>query len=145
MSQKFVATSIIFGALSLYGCGSGAGNAGSADSVRSVVRTQPIANFRQKVADPLNQDWFFSVQLFETHKTKDYVVRIGFEEMREIDTVHFPDLGYPIRPALQKGPDSLSCYIGFLDPKDQFLYYKAVWVENNTVNIRTVRKYKIGD
>jgi len=129
-----------------YGCHQGSEkSAPSADSTRTAVQTQAVAAYDQKVNDTLNHDWYFSVQLYETPKLRDYVVQMIFEEMHDVDTVHFPDLGYPVKPALQKGPDSLSCYIGFLDPKGQFMYYKAVYVDKKALHLRTVRKYTVKD
>jgi hypothetical protein len=137
----------------LAGCQPGAGDAsktGATDSVasdtlRTTVSTQAVASFNQKVNDPLNPQWYFSVQLYETRKPRDYAVRMDFEEMQEMDTVHFPDLGYPIKPAVKRGPDSLTCFIGFLDPKGQFNYYKSVYVEGRSLHLVTVRTYKLVD
>lgn len=113
------------------------------DSTRDSVSSQAVAGFNERVYDPLNNDWFFTVQLFETKKPLDYIVRMGFEEMQEADTVHYPDLGFPIKPAVLKGPDSLTCFIGFIDPQGKFNYYKSVYVEKKQLHIQTVRQYKM--
>ncbi|TDW99926.1 hypothetical protein [Dinghuibacter silviterrae] len=126
------------------GCHQGGVDVNS-DGTRKVVSTQAVASYTQKVNDSLNKEWFFSVQVYETPKPLDYLVQMIYEEMHEVDTVHFPDMGYPIKPAVLKGPDSLTCYVGFLDPKGQFMYYKSVYVENKTLNLRTIRKYTASD
>lgn len=113
------------------------------DSVRDTVSSQAIAGYNQKVYDPLNPDWYFTVQLYETKKPLDYIIRMGFEEMEEADTVHYPDLGFPIRPAILKGPDSLTCFVGFIGPDGKFNYYKSVYVEKKQLHIQTVRQYKM--
>jgi predicted ester cyclase len=113
------------------------------DSLRDTVSSQAIAGYNQKVYDPLNPDWYFTVQLYETKKPLDYIVRMGFEEMEEADTVHYPDLGFPIKPAILKGPDSLTCFIGFISPDGKFNYYKSVYVEKKQLHIQTVRQYKM--
>jgi hypothetical protein len=113
------------------------------DSTRDTVSNQAVAAYNQKVYDTLNHDWFFTVQLYETKKPLDYIVRMGFEEMQEADTVHYPDLGFPIKPAVLKGPDSLTCFIGFIDPQGKFNYYKSVYVEKKQLHIQTVRQYKM--
>ena len=117
----------------------------SSDGTRATVQTQAIASYNQKVYDSLNHQWYFSVQLYETKKPLDYVVQMIYQEMHNVDTIHYPDLGYPIKPAVLKGPDSLSVYVGFLDPQGQFMYYKSVYVEKKTLNLRTIRKYSTGD
>jgi hypothetical protein len=110
---------------------------------RATVDTQAVANYQEKIQDKLN-NWYFSVRLYETKNPLDYVVNMGYEEVADQDTIHFPDLGYPIKPAIQKAADSLSCYIGFTDPKGNFMYFKGVWVDKNGLNIRTVRSYAKG-
>lgn len=117
----------------------------SADGTRATVQTQAVASYNQKVYDSLNHQWYFSVQVYETKKPLDYVVQMIYQEMHNVDTIHYPDLGYPIKPAVLKGPDSLSVYVGFLDPQGQFMYYKSVYVEKKTLNLRTIRKYTTSD
>jgi len=110
---------------------------------RAKVDTQAVATYKEKIKDVLN-DWYFSVQVYETKKPLDYVVNMGYEEVEDADTIHFPDLGYAIKPVIQKAADPLSCYIGFTDPKGHFMYFKGVWVDKNGLNIRTVRSYAKG-
>lgn len=110
---------------------------------RTTVNPKPVATYRQKIDDKLN-DYYFSVEVYETAKPLDYIVHLGYETIEEADTIHFPNLGYPIKPSIQKTTDSLSCYIGFIDPKGQMQYFKGVWVDKNGLNIRTVRTYDTG-
>jgi hypothetical protein len=114
--------------------------AGANLTERTTINPQAVAAYKQKVNDKLN-DYYFSVEVYETKKPLDYIVHLGYETMEDADTIHFPNLGYPIKPAIQKTTDSLSCYIGFIDPKGQFQYFKGVWVDKNGLNIRTVRTY----
>jgi len=107
---------------------------------RATVNPAAVATYKQKVNDKLN-NYYFSVEVYETKKPLDYIVHLGYETMQDADTIHFPNLGYPIRPAIQRTTDSLSCYIGFVDPKGQFQYFKGVWIDQNGINIRTVRTY----
>ena len=125
-------------------CHQGGGDV-SADGTRKTVQPQAIASYSQKVYDSLNHQWYFSVQLYETRKPLDYVVQMIYEEMHDVDTIHYPDLGYPIKPAILKAPDSLSVYVGFLDPQGQFMYYKSVYVDKRALNLRTIRKYTTTD
>lgn len=110
---------------------------------RTNVDTAAVASYQEKIKNSLN-NWYFSVKLYETRKPLDYIVSMGYEEVQDQDTIHFPDLGYPIKPAIQKAADSLSCYVGFTDPKGNFMYFKGVWVDKEGVHIRTVRSYAKG-
>jgi hypothetical protein len=109
-------------------------------TTRTNVDTQAVASYEEKLNNKLN-NWYFSVRVYETKKPLDYIVQLGYEEMEYADTISFPDLGSNIKPAVQKGPDSLSCYVGFIDPKGQFQYYKGVYVDQHGINIRTIRTY----
>src|SRR5215467_11235848 len=59
---------------------------------RTEVKKEPVAEYKEKTDNPLN-DWYFSVRLFETTKTFDYLLRMQFEEIRGEDTLTLPDLG----------------------------------------------------
>jgi hypothetical protein len=95
---------------------------------RKQIQKEPVASCQEKTDDPLN-DWYFSVRLYETPKTFQYLIKMQFEELRGEDTLELPDLGYYPRPVLKKGKDKYSCVVGFLDPQDSFRDYKLVYVK----------------
>lgn len=111
------------------------------DGTRKTVQAQAVANYSQKILDTLNRQWYFSVQLFETRNPQDYIIQMIYEEMHNTDTIHFPDMGYPVKPAVKKADDTLSVYVGFLDPKGEFQYYKSVYVDRKGMHLQTIRKY----
>ena len=74
---------------------------------RTTVSTEPVAEYKQKTENPLN-DWYFSVKLFETPKTFQYVMKLKYEEMEGEDTLFLPNVGTPPKPVIQKGEDKLS-------------------------------------
>ena len=110
--------------------------------VRHAVSKKPVAQYREKVDNPLN-DWYFSVQLFETHKKFHYVIRLGYEEIRGEDTLKLPNFGTEPKPAIQKGPEKYSCIIGFLDKENKFREYKKVHVKGNNLKITAIKHYGV--
>src|SRR6516162_5840940 len=74
--------------------GGPAGTSASAGSeippFRKEVKKQPVASYREKTDNPLN-DWYFSVSLYETPKTFQYLIKMQFEEVRGDDTLELPD------------------------------------------------------
>ena len=90
---------------------------------RKEVKTAAVAEYKEKTDNPLN-DWYFSVQLFESPVTFNYLMKLQFEEIRGEDTIRLPNLGVEPKPVIQKGKDKYSCIIGFMGPDNQFKEYK---------------------
>lgn len=110
---------------------------------RNEVKTEPVTEYKEKTDNPLN-DWYFSVKLYETKKTFDYLMKLQFEEIRGEDTLHLPNLGNMPKPVIRKGKDKYSCIIGFMDDKNEFREYKLVHVENgNNLKVTTLKHYSV--
>jgi len=110
---------------------------------RKEVKKEPVAVYKEKVDDPLN-DWYFHVRLYETPKTFHYLVKLQFEEMRGEDTLILPNFGTEPRPVLQKGKDKYTCIIGFFDKNDSFREYKMVSVkEGREMKLSTLHHYAV--
>lgn len=109
---------------------------------RDSVRQEPVAEYRVKTDDPLN-DWYFQVQLYETPKTFHYLIKLQYEEIRGEDTLKLPNFGKLPEPVIRKGPEQYSCIIGFMDKDSQFREYKKVYVENEQLKITALKHYGI--
>jgi hypothetical protein len=109
---------------------------------RDSVASKPVASFRKKTPNDLN-DWYFSVDLFETNKRFEYVVKMQYEEAGGEDTISFPNLGIEPKPALRQGKNNYSCIIGFFDNQGAFREYKEVSYANNQLRITTLKYYAV--
>ena len=109
---------------------------------RSAVSTEPVAEYKQKTENPLN-DWYFSVKLYETSKTFQYVMKLKYEEMEGDDTLFLPNVGTMPKPVIQKGEDKYSCIVGFMDNHDQFREYKKVYVKNDALKVTSLKHYSV--
>jgi hypothetical protein len=109
---------------------------------RDTVQKEPVAQYRQRTDNPLN-DWYFSVRLFETRKTFQYLITLEYEEIRGQDTLKLPNFGALPKPEVRKGPDKFSCTIGFLDKEGQFREYKKVYVVENRLKITALKHYAV--
>ena len=109
---------------------------------RTTVSTEPVAEYKQKTENPLN-DWYFSVKLFETPKTFQYVMKLKYEEMEGDDTLFLPNVGTLPKPVIQKGDDKYSCIVGFMDNHDQFREYKKVYVKNDELKVTSLKHYSV--
>ena len=110
---------------------------------RAVVSNKPAASFNEKVPDELN-DWKFSVEVYETKNTFEYIAQVQYKEVRTSDKLTIPDLGIMPKIEIHKGNTPLSCIIGFADKKGQFMPYKAVYVKNEQLKISTLNYYRVG-
>ena len=109
---------------------------------RNTVSKEPVAEYKQKTDNPLN-DWYFSVKLYETPKTFQYLMKLKYEEMEGDDTLFLPNVGTMPKPVIQKGEDKFSCIIGFMDNHDQFREYKKVYVKNDELKVTSLKHYSV--
>ena len=109
---------------------------------RDSVKKEPVAQHVEKVENPLN-DWYFSVKLYETPKTFQYLIRLRYEEIQGEDTLKLPNFGTLPRPVIQKGSDKYSCIIGFLDKQNKFREYKKVYVQGSRLRITALKHYAV--
>jgi hypothetical protein len=109
---------------------------------RTTVNTEPVAEYKVKTENPLN-DWYFSVKLYETSKTFQYVMKLKYEEMDGDDTLNLPNVGVMPKPVIQKGEDKYACIVGFMDNHDQFREYKKVYVKNDELKVTSLKHYSV--
>ena len=109
---------------------------------RTTVNAEPVAEYKEKTENPLN-DWYFSVKLYETPKTFQYVMRLKYEELEGDDTLFLPNVGTVPKPVIQKGEDKYSCIVGFMDNHDQFREYKKVYVKNDQLKVTSLKHYSV--
>src|SRR5258707_10449607 len=107
-------------------------------ATRDIVPDTPVAQFSERTDNPLNE-WYFSVKLFETKQTFDYIIKMQFEEIRGEDTLKLPNFGKLPQPLIHKGPEKYSCIIGFLDKDNQFREYKKIYVQGDHLKITALR------
>ena len=121
-------------------------NSSSAENVpehRKEIKKEAVAVYKEKTDDPLN-DWYFTVRLFETDKTFNYVLKMQFEEIKGEDTLTIPNFGIDPKPELRKGKDKYSCIIGFIDRDNKFREYKLVYVKDGSqLKLTTLNHYSV--
>lgn len=112
--------------------------------LRSHVKKEPVAEYRVKTDNKLN-DLYFTVRLYETPVTMKYAARVEFEGLTGEDTIKLPDMGSEPHPELQKGPEKYSCIIGLLDNNHQFRELKKVYVtdKGQELKITTLKHYMV--
>src|SRR5688572_15073455 len=105
---------------------------------RETIQKKPVVSYSERTDNPLNE-WYFSVQLYETKNTFHYLIKMQFEEIRGTDTLRLPNFGTMPEPVIRKGKEQYSCIIGFMDKDKNFREYKKVYVKNNVMRITALR------
>lgn len=109
---------------------------------RDTISKSPVAQHQEKVDNPLN-NWYFSVKLYETPKTFQYLIKLNYEEIYGEDTLKLPNFGTMPKPVIQKGKEKYSCIIGFMDKENKFREYKKVHVKGNHLKITALKHYAV--
>lgn len=109
---------------------------------RDSVNEAPVAQYKVKTDNPLN-DWYFSVRLYETPNTFQYLIKLQYEEIKGEDTLKLPNFGAMPEPVIKEGPEKYSCIIGFLDKEKQFREYKKVYVKDGALSITALKHYAV--
>jgi hypothetical protein len=107
---------------------------------RTEVKKEPVAEYKQKINNSLN-DWYFSVKVYETQKTLNYLIKMQYEEVTGDDTLKLPNLGTILKPVIQPGKDKYSCVIGFMDLQNKFEDCKIVSVEDGNLKLTAIKHY----
>src|ERR1700730_3306794 len=110
---------------------------------RKKTLKEPVAEYKEKIDDPLN-NWYFSVRIYQTSKTFDYLIKLQFEEIKGEDTLRFPNFGSEPKPVLIKGKDKYACVVAFLDKENTIKEYKLVAVkEGRVLKLTTLHHYTV--
>lgn len=138
MKKIFLLSAIII----FIGCNSSEKN--NISLTRKTVSKQPVKEYSEKVPDDLN-DWYFKVQLFETDSTFNYVVKMQYKEVTGEQIIRIPNLGYGPKPELKKGDYDKTVMVGFFNDKGKFMDYKMVYVVDEQLGIKGVKRYTVND
>lgn len=111
--------------------------------VRKQVRKSPVASYIIPINNPLLHQ-YFGVKVYETPLTFQFLLKMQYEGVMETDTLKIPNFG--IWPVVQvnKGPQKMSCIIGFLDKQKQFKEYKMLLAKDNQLKLLVLKRYGVG-
>jgi hypothetical protein len=109
---------------------------------RKEVNKKPVASYLITVGDP-RLDHKFGVEVYETPSTFKYLLAMRYEGIQETDTLKVPNFDtWPV-VQVKPGEDSLSCIIGFLNDKKEFMEYKLLTAKSNHLELKVLRRYAV--
>ncbi|MGE5108722.1 MAG: hypothetical protein ACM3H8_14355 [Sphingobacteriales bacterium] len=109
---------------------------------REKISSTPVREYSEKIPDKLNE-WSFKVQLFETDSTFTYLLKTNYKAIEYEQKIRYPNLGYLPRPELKKGFYDKTVLVGFLDEAGKFMDYKMVYVVDEELGVRGVKRYTV--
>lgn len=111
--------------------------------VRKQVNKAPVASYIIPINNPLLKQ-YFGVKIYETPSTFQFLLKMQYEGMIETDTLKIPNFGTWPTVQVNKGPEKLSCIIGFLDKEKHFREYKMLLAKNDKLRLIVLKKYSVG-
>ena len=109
---------------------------------RTEVNKNPVASYLVTVGDP-RLDQKFGVEVYETQATFKYLLAMQYEGILETDTLKIPNFDtWPV-VQVKRGKDSLSCIIGFLNDKKEFMEYKLLSAKDDQLKLTVLRRYAV--
>jgi len=109
---------------------------------RTEVNPNPVKTYIDTVKSFETTD-IFKVELFETAKTFNYLIKIFYKNIETDDTLRVPDFGINPSVEIQKGDKKPSCIIGFLDQNKQFRESKIVYFEDDKLMVHVLKHYAV--
>ena len=109
---------------------------------RKQVSKTPVASYIIPINNPILQQ-YFGARIYETSLTFQFLLKMQYEGVLETDTLKIPNFGtWPVVKVI-KGPEKLSCIIGFLDKEKHFKEYKMLLAKGNKLKLTTLKRYGV--
>ena len=83
------------------------------------------------------------VQLFEQKESLKYEVKFSYNGTTGEKIFSYPNLGFMPKPGLKRGPNSMSCIVGFYDADSVFMDLRLIAVENGNLMYRHLKEYQV--
>lgn len=112
-------------------------------NVRAEVSKTPVASYVIPINNPLLHQ-YFGAQIFETPLTFQFLLQLQYEGVLETDTLKIPNFGTAPIVQIKKGPEKMSCIIGFLDKQKRFKEYKMLTAKENKLKLKVLHHYFVG-
>lgn len=111
--------------------------------MRREVNKKPVASYLVPSQDKY-LDHKFGVEVFETEKTFQYLLKMNYDGMKVKDTLKVPNFG--TWPVIEVKPtkDKLTCIIGFLDKDKAFKEYKMLTAKGDKLKLKVLHRYYVG-
>jgi hypothetical protein len=110
---------------------------------RTTIKSNPVATYSVPIEEDQLNNWKFSVNVFETKKTFEFLLKIKYKEVDASDILKVPNFGIQPKIEIRKGEEKYSCVIGFLDKKNEFKEYKLVIAKRDQLKITPLKSYSV--
>lgn len=111
-------------------------------STRKNVNKNAVARYVIPMGDP-KLDRKFGVEAYETSQTFKYLLVIYHDGTVQNDTLTIPNFGISPSVRIKPGKEKLSCIIGFLDRKNEFMEYKLLSAKGDNLRLTILKQYGV--
>lgn len=110
--------------------------------IRKNVNKKAVAAYVIPMGDP-KLDRKFGVEVYETPETFKFLLVMYHDGTIQNDTLTIPNFGTWPTVKINPGKEKLSCIIGFLDNKNEFLEYKMLYAKGDKLSLKTLKQYGV--
>lgn len=108
---------------------------------RTTVKTEPVLTYTESEKGDTSKT--LKVQLFEQKESLKYEVKFSYNGTNGEKIFSYPNLGFMPKPGLKKGPNPMSCIVGFYDADSVFMDLRLIAVENGNLMYRHLKEYQV--
>ncbi len=109
---------------------------------RATVKSDAVATYTESVSND-DSSKTLKVQLFEQKESLKYEVKFSYNGTTGEKIFSYPNLGFMPKPGLKRGPNSMSCIVGFYDADSVFMDLRLIAVENGNLMYRHLKEYQV--
>jgi hypothetical protein len=109
---------------------------------RATVKTDAVVTYTE-TENNNDTSKTLKVQLFEQKESLKYEVKFSYNGTTGEKIFSYPNLGFMPKPGLKKGPNQMSCIVGFYDADSVFMDLRMIAVENGNLMYRHLKEYQV--
>jgi hypothetical protein len=128
--------------LSLIACNNETAKTEPYTKERAAVKTDAVVTYTESENNN-DTSKTLKVQLFEQKESLKYEVKFSYNGNNGEKIFSYPNLGFMPKPGLKKGPNPMSCIVGFYDADSVFMDLRLIAVENGNLMYRHLKEYQI--
>ena len=109
---------------------------------RATVKSGPVITYTESTSNN-DSTKTLKVELFEQKESLKYEVKFSYNGTNGEKIFSYPNLGFMPKPGLKKGPNPMSCIVGFYDADSVFMDLRLIAVENGNLMYRHLKEYQV--
>ncbi len=135
---------ILLFTISFIACNNETGKTEPYTKERTTVKSGAVMTYTESTSNDDSTNTL-KVELFEQKESLKYEVKFSYNGNNGEKIFSYPNLGFMPKPGLKKGPNPMSCIVGFYDADSTFMELRLIAVENGGLIYRHLKEYQVGE